>query len=171
MLNPIGYMVKYATKTTPDALKRLPKGVRLHGNGGHEVSDRVALREKLMPGWLHDHRDQQMIDAHLSEEYARQAWQMRRIELHSFKRDGTIARCYVDPECDKQAYIEHVLDDIARDEEWHAYKDRWASKGYPNYLRVSGGMVDLRTGEHIPTPWQVSYQHGSLILTKKPEHQ
>lgn len=168
--NPIGYMVKYATKTTPDALKRLPKGVRLHGNGGHEISDRVALREKLLPGWVSERRYQRLIDVHETEAAAQLGWEMRRIALHRFEADGTVARFYVDPEYDEQARIDHWIAEAEAHEEWLAYQERWACKGYPNYLRVSGGVVDLRTGEHIPTPWQVRYEHGSLILTKKPEH-
>jgi hypothetical protein len=58
--NPVGYMVKYATTTRPEDLKRLKKGVRLHGNGGahacasgeaaRDVGPVVAARSMAGPG-------------------------------------------------------------------------------------------------------------------------
>lgn len=150
--NPIGYMVKYATKTTPDALKRLPKGVRLHGNGGHDVRARVQLRERLMPGWVQVWHDQRRIDHYVAEQEEREqplppedsdAWWSHRIAYEE-RRD-------------------------AEERQWLAYRDRWEAKGLPSFQRVSGGMVDLRTGEYIPTPWCVSYERGALTLTRKME--
>lgn len=52
--NPVGYMVKYATKTGPDDLARLPKGVRLHGNGGMGDFARRTMRIALWPQWLRE---------------------------------------------------------------------------------------------------------------------
>jgi hypothetical protein len=167
--NPIGYMVKYATKTTPDALKRLPKGVRLHGNGGHDPLARVSLREKLLPGWVHDHRYQQMAEHHEAEQAEHEAWLRRRIEVQTPQPDGTIRIRYVDPEyslADEAAYYERKADEEAA---WLAYAAKYAAKGCPSFQRVAGGMVDLRTGELIETPWRVSYSHGVLTITKKPE--
>jgi hypothetical protein len=167
--NPIGYMVKYATKTTPDALKRLPKGVRLHGNGGHDPQARVSLREKLLPGWVHDRRYQQMAEHYEAEDASRQAWERRRIQLHGFHSDGTTWSRWVDPEYDVQEEIEHYERQAAEEAEWLAYTAKYATKGLPRFQRVSGGMVDLRTGELLPTPWLVNYEHGQLTITKKPE--
>lgn len=167
--NPIGYMVKYATKTTPDALKRLPKGVRLHGNGGHEPHDRVHLRETLMPAWLHEHRDEQRFAHDAAEEAISQAWKLRRIELHRFHPSGTISRFYADPLYDPQDEIEYYERLQAEEAEWIAYSAKYAAKGLPSVMRVTGGMVDLRTGELIPTPWRVSFDSGVLTITKKPE--
>lgn len=167
--NPIGYLVKYATKTTPDTLKRLPKGVRLHGNGGHDPQARVSLREKLMPAWIHDHHDHRRLAHYEAEQAAHEGWLLRRIELHRFHADGTISRRYVDPEYSCEAEGEHYERKAAEESEWLAYAAKYASKGLPRVLRVTGGAVDLRTGELIETPWRVSYEHGALIITKKPE--
>ena len=167
--NPIGYMVKYATKTTPDALKRLPKGVRLHGNGGHDPQARVSLRETLMPSWLHEHHDQQRAAYYMAEDAAREAWERRRIQLHGFREDGTTWSRWVDPAYDPQEEIEHHERRAAEEAEWLAYAAKYAAKGLPSFLRVTGGMVDLRTGELIPTPWRVSYERGVLMITKKQE--
>ncbi|WP_049620996.1 rolling circle replication-associated protein [Frateuria defendens] len=127
--NPIGYMVKYATKTRPEDLKRLPKGVRLHGNGGHDDSARIALRETLLPGWA---RDQAFVSRFLAA---------------SAMRNALIESGDYDPDDD-------ACDAITA----------------PAVLRCSGGLVDLRTGEYVPTPWCVEFRHGVLTLSKKPEY-
>lgn len=174
--NPIGYMVKYATKTTPDALKRLPKGVRLHGNGGHNPQARVSLRETLMPAWIHEHHDQRRMEHHVAEVEAQESWERRRIEVRTPQPDGTVHLQYIDPDGPPEhsdawwelrvAYEERRL---AEEAEWLAYSARYAAKGLPRVQRVAGGAVDLLTGELIETPWRVSYEHGALIITKKPE--
>lgn len=52
--SPVGYMVKYASKVTPDGVKRMPKGVRLHGNGGAGSFARGLIRARCRPQWLKD---------------------------------------------------------------------------------------------------------------------
>lgn len=127
--NPIGYMVKYATKTRPEDLKRLPKGVRLHGNGGHSGDARIYLREKLMPEWA---RDRAFIT---------------RIIMASQRRHALIDAGEYDPDEDRCGVVDQ-----------------------PVLQRCTGGMVDLTTGEFIPSLWRVSYDHGVLSITKKPEY-
>jgi hypothetical protein len=126
--NPIGYMVKYATKTRPEDLLRLPKGVRLHGNGGHDDSARIALRETLLPEW------------------ARLRAFVTRLNMANEQRDALIDAGEYDPDDDRCGVIDR-----------------------PVLQRCTGGMVDLRTGEFIPSLWRVSFEHGSLIITKKME--
>lgn len=55
--NPVGYMVKYATKTGPGDLERLPKGVRLHGNGGASEFVRGMIRLVHLPRWLRERNE------------------------------------------------------------------------------------------------------------------
>jgi hypothetical protein len=135
--NPVGYMVKYATKTGPDDLKRLPKGVRLHGNGGHDPVARVHLRETLAPAWLREVDDSRralgMIEDLEHEETEAEYWERR----------------------------------MAEEAEWLAYVTRWKDKGFPRYRRVSGGFVDLRTGEWIETPWRVVFEQGVVSCVRK----
>lgn len=56
--SPIGYMVKYATKTRAEDLAKLPKGVRLHGNGGAGAFSRSMIRLSLWPAWLRERNEQ-----------------------------------------------------------------------------------------------------------------
>lgn len=55
--SPVGYLTKYATKTRPEDLARLPKGVRLHGNGGLGAFMRSFYRLALWPRWMRERAD------------------------------------------------------------------------------------------------------------------
>lgn len=129
--NPVGYMVKYATKTRPEDVKRLPKGVRLHGNGGHDPHSRVTLRERLWPMWVHGE------------------WDQRRIEAYTQEQERTA-------ETEDEYYARRADEEAL----WCAYARRYEAKGFPRLLRVSGGFVDLVTGELIETPWAVVVSAG-----------
>lgn len=48
--NPVGYMVKYATKF--QGRTDFPKGLRLHGSGGFEAEGRDWRHWQALPGWL-----------------------------------------------------------------------------------------------------------------------
>lgn len=174
--NPVGYMVKYATKTTPDDLKRLKKGVRLHGNGGHTPERRVSLRETLAPWWLRqvmqDRRlaaDQVTADAMEAE----RAWQGHRVRVEWDGLDGTRWCRYDDPAglpYGSDAYWQARIDQHEREAVetamWVAYADRYYAKGCPKVARVSGGFVDLLTGELLPTPWRVTFEHGQVYACR-----
>lgn len=138
--NPVGYMVKYATKTRPEDIKRLPKGVRLHGNGGHDPARRVELRERLWPMWVQD------------------VWDQRRVE--SYEADFNRGE-----ESNEDYYVRR----FEEEEAWAAYARRYEAKGFPRMLRVSGGFVDLVTGELMPTPWRIDVSHGVVRAYLKTE--
>jgi len=174
--NPIGYMVKYATKTRPDDLKRLKKGVRLHGNGGHRPANRVALREKLAPWWLRQADEARRTAAWLAQVEADQAWQARRVRVAHRFADGSLGYRWDDPagppfesEAWWQARVEAEERHEAAKAQWAAYADRYYAKGCPKYRRVSGGFVDLLTGELLPTPWRVTVACGVVTAHRAPE--
>lgn len=52
--SPIGYLVKYASKATPDALHDFPKGARLFGVGGLTSENREEVRYLRAPFWVRD---------------------------------------------------------------------------------------------------------------------
>lgn len=52
--SPIGYITKYASKTTPDHLTRYPKGARMCGYGGLPVEGRRHIRYWQSPIWVRD---------------------------------------------------------------------------------------------------------------------
>jgi hypothetical protein len=52
--SPIGYITKYASKTTPDHLNRYPKGARMCGHGGLPAEGRRHIRYWNAPVWVRD---------------------------------------------------------------------------------------------------------------------
>ncbi len=136
--NPVGYMVKYATKTRPEDVKRLPKGVRLHGNGGHDPGSRVTLRERLWPVWVQREWDQRRVGSWVDEmERGKETDDERRARL------------------------------VDEESQWCTYARRYEAKGFPRLQRVCGGFVDLVTGELIETPWVVSVDRGVVCVYPK----
>ena len=174
--NPVGYMVKYATKTRPEDVKRLPKGVRLHGNGGHDPVTRVQLRERLWPMWVAKAWDQRRAEAWCADREAEDAWKARRIEVHTPRPDGTVQVRYIDPHLppeDSGAWWALRMADeehrVAEEGQWCAYARRYERRGFPTLQRVAGGFVDLLTGELIETPWRVSVERGVVTAYRKTE--
>jgi hypothetical protein len=147
--NPVGYMVKYATKTRPEDVKRLPKGVRLHGNGGHDAGSRVSLRERLWPMWIRD------------------AWDQRRVEGW-FEADEARQEPMPPPDTDEWWSMRVAEEErrIEEEQQWCSYAARFKAKGFPRLQRTTGGYVDLVTGELIPTPWRVEFNQGVVMIYK-----
>lgn len=175
--NPVGYMVKYATKTTPADLKRLKKGVRLHGNGGHDPVNRVALRQTMAPWWLKQADDARHVAAWYAEEERREERARRQALCDEAFLAGNLPPRF-DEDPDDPATWEgsdawwdaRAQEEIHQREEadlWAAYADAYAAKGWPKYQRVTGGFVDLVTGELLPTPWRVTVEGGVVTLTRK----
>lgn len=168
--NPVGYMVKYATKTRPEDLKRLKKGVRLHGNGGHTPERRVALREALAPWWLRKAWEAREVAAQIAHYEAQDERQRNPGGVWRFRRrsDGQLVR-YFDP-FDLAAYEAERWAQRVREQEeadmWARYADAYYAKGCPKFQRVAGGFVDLLTGELIPTPWRVSVEQGVVTARR-----
>jgi hypothetical protein len=150
--SPVGYMVKYASKTRPDDLLRLPKGVRLHGNGGLDPVSRVSMRERFAPAWFRAVDDQRYGE-----------W----LEAEEARRNEPL------PPEGSQAWWDAYADELERrrveEERWVAYAQQYAAKGFPKFRRVTGGYVDLVTGEFFETPWRVDIQHGMVMVYPKTE--
>lgn len=171
--NPVGYMVKYATKTRPEDLKRLKKGVRLHGNGGHSPAHRVALRETLAPWWVRQLREQREVAHLVAQQDAEAAWLRRRVRRVGVRPGVGLCEWYEDPDLpmDSDAWwqascAQHVREE-AETAMWERYADRYFAKGCPRLQRVSGGFVDLLTGELMPTPWRVTVDGGVVTAHRK----
>lgn len=166
--NPVGYMVKYATKTRPEDLKRLKKGVRLHGNGGHAPESRVKLRETLAPWWLRQEwaaREQRaweidVLGPWLREQEARDAYRTWQAGHGPYPVEDPGAAFD-----DAEEEARH----LAEAEMWARYADRYYAKGCPKFQRVAGGFVDLLTGELIPTPWRVTVEQGVVTAYRTVE--
>ena len=174
--NPVGYMVKYATKTRPEDIRRLPKGVRLHGNGGHDPATRVHLRERLWPQWVAQEWDHRRVEAWCADMEAEAAWKARRVEVQTPHPGGTIHVRYIDPQLppeDSEAWWALRMADeerrLAEEEQWCAYARRYERRGFPMLQRVPGGFVHLVTGELIPTPWRIDVSCGVVRAYLKTE--
>lgn len=171
--NPVGYMVKYATKTRPDDLKRLKKGVRLHGNGGHDPFNRAALRQTLAPWWLKKADEARHVAAWCAQAEADAAWEARRVRREYPQADGSLWVGWVDPDAGTAAWeAARLADDLrwqAEADMWARYADAYAAKGWPKYQRVTGGFVDLLTGELLPTPWRVTVEQGVVTVHRVAE--
>lgn len=174
--NPVGYMVKYATKTRPEDLARLPKGVRLHGNGGHDPARRTRLRETLAPFWIRQtmqaRKYGRLIDAYEAEA----SWLARRVRVEWTDEDGTRWFRWNDPAkppYGSPAYWDAVLHDHeawqALEDQWAHYADTYEAKGWPAFRRVRGGVCDLLTGEFIETPWRVVFPRGGMPYVERKE--
>lgn len=174
--NPVGYMVKYTTKTRPEDLARLPKGVRLHGNGGHDPYHRTKLRETLAPFWIRqamrERKDGRAIEAH---EAAQPMDTTGKVRVEKVRSDGSVCFQWCAPDAlpGSPAYWDALMRDA---EAWRAYADMWATyadtyeaKGWPAFQRVKGGVCDLVTGEFIETPWRVVFPRGGLPYVERKE--
>lgn len=152
--NPVGYMVKYVSKITPDALKRFPKGVRIHGSGGLSKHNTTYVRNKFRPRWLAGELFERQMEAREAQEVldANNPEVSRtnddlpdgRHRLTCFYADGSSRSCdYSDAEA-QELFIRSLTEDqgILR-------------TGKPRYRRVSGGFGDVLTGEFFETPWRV----------------
>jgi hypothetical protein len=151
--NPVGYMVKYVSKVTPKDLNRLPKGVRLHGSGGHVPDRRVVMREGLMPRWVRD----AVMDRRCEQIAAEIEAQERHEAVLSGETDA------IDYETD-EAFYEQLCAEAQLIERMGS-----AKPGTPNRLRCNGGFVDMWTGELMPTPWRVGFENGQLYVERKEE--
>ena len=52
--SPIGYITKYASKTTANQAAGYPKGARMHGHGGLDGEGRRHIRYWMAPMWVRD---------------------------------------------------------------------------------------------------------------------
>lgn len=175
--SPVGYMVKYASKTRPEDLARLPKGVRLHGNGGHDPVSRTKLRETLAPFWIkqamRERKDDRAIAAYEADQPMDTA---RRVRVLTPQPDGTVRERWDDPAgppYGSPAYWDALLRDReawqALEDQWARYADAYEAKGWPAYSRVKGGVCDLLTGEFIETPWRVVFPRGGMPYVERKE--
>lgn len=180
--NPVGYLVKYATKTRPETVGGFPKGARIYGRGGLTPPQRVELRETTAPWWvqkLYKQRDQApgpcMVSQETGERFPLFGAESIRAEVdeHGTVRwvrslDGVpddVAAEYFEGTTtlfdvlDAEGYFDHI----------YAYARQYGHKGCPRFQRVAGGFADLMSGEFIETPYRVDVQNGVVSIHLKNE--
>lgn len=151
--NPVGYLVKYASKGgTVMGLARLRKGTRLYGYGGGAPELRETLRQALASRWLRKARDAEACAA-WGRQLDREVEAQEREEaalLHAWWPDG-----HPPPGGGgESAYWDHVEREQA---EWAMAQRRDAllHAGRSLLERVKGGVCDRVTGAFFESPWVV----------------
>lgn len=163
--NPVGYLVKYASKCRAEDLKRFRKGTRLYGNGGGWSAWREHLREKLRAHWITKLR-QAEADAHWQARIDEEIAQQERAEadtLHTLWPDE-----YPPPEelDDEAESIEHHLRQLYEQARCDQ-RDVLLRSGRALLARCLGGHVDRVTGQFYESPYVVTVEHGVVIVQRK----
>lgn len=164
--NPVGYMVKYVSKITSDALKRFPKGVRIHGNGGLYKPNATYIRNKFRSRWMSDILFQREMEERDEEEM--QALEISRQEVvledgrHRLTvqyADGTERSCEFTQEELDELFIRRFTEEQGT-----------LRTGQPRYKKISGGYTDVLSGEFFETPWRViRLPNGQVMCVPKTE--
>lgn len=168
--NPVGYLVKYASKCRPEDLERLRKGTRLYGYGGGWPGWRETLREKLRGRWIRNVLEakreaawQADIEERIVEQERDEAY-----ALHLMYPDE-----YPPPEsefvCEEEARqaADEAMEDAIIEEERSRQCDALLRRGRALFARCVGGYVDRVTGEFYESPYFVTFERGCVIVHKK----
>lgn len=183
--NPVGYLVKYASKGSKDDRNRMRKGMRLYGYGGLPPCARESLRAKLRQRWmrniLFDRYDRPWFEE-LEREAVMQELEMAELER---RRPRWWARRWWEEHCSERAEYEaeqkeleedaryNRLTEAQRQAEWlaqHEFNRVWAEKkmaGEPLHRKVSGGYASTITGEFFETPWAAKFVGGVVMCWPK----
>lgn len=167
--NPVGYMVKYATKFKDD-VRKFRKGTRLYGYGGLPLEAREAVRRRRMARWMRQAVDT-VRDAEFMEGVEREIEQQERareaFERWAFPEDYPPGPDDAPPwvledeeraELDTREADQQERDDVLR---------RLAWRGWSRFSRCVGGFVDKLSGELTPTPWAAEFTNGILRVWLK----
>jgi hypothetical protein len=160
--NPIGYLVKYASKFNPGDVARFRKGTRLYGYGGLFPEVREGVRRARMARWMR-HRVDEKLEAEFMAGVEFEIAQQEHEEaamLHAFFPDD-----HPDPgefETEQEADERMV-------EDWDAQgvMQRLRRRGWARFTRCVGGFVDKLTGEFSSTPWAAAFTGGVLHVWPK----
>ncbi|MEO6967510.1 MAG: hypothetical protein ABI132_03500 [Rhodanobacteraceae bacterium] len=170
--NAVGYLVKYASKCRPEDLKRLRKGMRLHGHGGGFPAWREYLRDKLRSRWITKLREVERMDAWIAEVEAEADAQEREEAhlLHLWWPEQYPAPDDLEPDNDFRTAEEAEADYYAELDAKHEKQDRLDAmprSGRALLARVIGGYVDRVIGEFYPTPYEATVERGLVTLRLK----
>lgn len=165
--NPVGYLVKYASKCRAEDLAKLRKGTRLYGYGGGWPAAREMLRDKLRGHWITKVRQAE-----------REAGWMAQIEEMEAEQEREEARAlhylwpdeYAEPEPQEEAeteadYYERMIEEREQQER----HDELRRAGRALLARVTGGYVDRLTGVFYESPYFVTVERGMVTVHRKSE--
>ena len=163
--NPVGYLVKYASKFRAEDIARFRKGTRLYGYGGLLPEVQRSVREARWPRWARKVREDQAAAAFV-ERIDREIEAQEREEaalLHELWPDDHPAPAPVDEDAEYQAFFEREVEERERDEVARGL----LARGRALFARCSGGFVDRVSGEFFETPWRAEFMDGVLHVWPK----
>lgn len=159
--NPVGYLVKYASKFKDD-LARFRKGTRLYGYGGLIEDVRRTVRCRFWPSWARKAREEQATAAFV-EDLDREVAEQEREEaalLYAWFPDEYPAPEPRDEEAEWEAHVQRV--------QWEEFEERtcraFLARGRSLFARTVGGFVDRLTGEFFRCPYRVEFNRGVVIV-------
>lgn len=163
--NPVGYLVKYASKFRAEDIARFRKGTRLYGYGGLLPEAQRSVRAARWPRWARKVREGQSVAAFV-DGIDREVEAQEREEaalLHELWPDDHPAPAPVDEEAEYAAWVERELEERERDDKACAL----LSRGRALFARCVGGFVDRVSGEFFATPWRAEFVNGVLHVWPK----
>lgn len=161
--NPVGYLVKYASKFRPEDIARFRKGTRLYGYGGlvPEVQERV--RWLRLSRWVRgkvETRKQEAFGRSIEDRITEQAHD-EGLALHLLWPD----RYPTPPEPLPECIAERVAAELLT-----AGRERELVRARRSlFVKVSGGVFEQATGEFHETPYKADYVNGVVHIWPKPE--
>ena len=158
--NPVGYLVKYVSKISPDGFKKFPKGVRIHGFGGMDKVTQLLMRERQNPKWFREELDYRNFE---KMEYEQEESNFTRPHRTEKQPDGSVW-FYMENDEDGQPSFKRTEKEL---EEMFMLSVGIPFDKKPNYKRVKGGFTDCRTGEFFETPWWVDIQPSGQVIVKR----
>jgi hypothetical protein len=163
--NPVGYLVKYASKFRAEDIARFRKGTRLYGYGGLVPEIKLAVRRARWPRWAREAREAQETAFFVQEREAEEMAQEREeaVLLHWMWPDDHPAPESVDEAVEWEAYVDRELEEREQDNRARALLRRGAAL----FARCSGGFVDRVSGEFFATPWAAEFVRGVLRVWPK----
>jgi hypothetical protein len=163
--NPVGYLVKYASKFRAEDIARFRKGTRLYGYGGLVPEVQRSVRAARWPRWARKVREDQSTAAFL-EDVEREALTQEREEaalLHELWPDDHPAPEPLDERAECEEWLERELEERDRDEKRRGLLQR----GRAEFARCVGGFVDRVSGQFFETPWRAEFFNGVLRVWPK----
>lgn len=160
--NPVGYLVKYASKCRAEDVARFRKGTRLYGYGGLVAEVRRVVRRARWPRWARKVREAQATAAFLEEVEREQLAQEREEAhvLHCLWPDDHPPPEPVDEEAKYAEYIERELEERERED----VRRGLLARGAAEFARCVGGFVDRVTGAFFESPWRVEFARGAVLV-------
>lgn len=163
--NPVGYLVKYASKFRAEDIARFRKGTRLYGYGGLVPEAQRSVREARWPRWARTVREEQSTAAFV-ERMDREDAALQREEaalLHWMWPDDHPAPEPVDEQAQYEDFLEREVEEREQEDRARALLLR----GSALFVRCVGGFVDRVSGQFFATPWRAEFMNGVLHVWPK----